>query len=303
MKNRLLNRSLIVVAASLSVVAVGCGVTTGSGTAGTPQQVAAVLGPKAPSAADLSKAAAATGEVTSERFVLTVATTPADGDPAVEVTSSGAIDGANGRAQLQADLSGTLGGESGNTTLEAVYDGDTVYLKAPLLSSFTDKPWVSISADQLGKAAASFDGSLQSDPDSFLTFLEGAGGTVKTLGTEDVRGVPTRHVSVSIDVKQLLDEAAGPKREKLQEQLDQLGLSLEDLGPLPAEAWIDGDGFVRRFTVSFDLSELSKLDDQLDAKGVITQTIELYDFNEPVEVQVPPASQVATFDVSKLFGN
>lgn len=301
--NRVLHRSLLVVAASLSVVTVGCGVTSGGASAGSPQQVAAVLGPKAPSAADLSKAAATTSAVTSERFELTVSTKPSDGEDAIEITSSGEIDGENGRAHLSADLSGRLGGESADTTLEAIYDGDTVYLKAPLLSSFTDKPWFAITSDKLGDAVAKLDGSLQSDPGSFLAFLEGAGGPVDDLGTEDVRGVPTRHVGVQLDVKELLDEAAGPKRKKIEQQLSQYGISLDDLAPLPAEAWIDGDGFVRRFSVSFDLAELAKVDDQLQATGVVTQTIELYDFNEPVEVTVPPAGEVSTFDLSKLLGD
>lgn len=303
MKNRLLVRTLVVVCASLSVVAVGCGATGGAGGTAAPQQVEAGLVPKAPSAETVAKAAATTEAVTSEKFELTVSTAPSDGDPSVSVTSSGEIDGKAGLAHLTANVSGKVGKHSGDATIETIYAGDSIYLKAPFTKVFSDKPWVKVTSSKLADAMKDFDGSLQSDPGSFLTFLEGAGGPVKTLGTEDVRGVATKHVSVQLDVKKLFAKAAGSKRQKIEQHLSQHGISLADVGPLPAEAWIDQDGFVRRLTVSFDLAQLGKVHKGMKATGVITETIELYDFNKPVDVAIPPAAQVDELDLSKLFGN
>ena len=213
----------------------------------------------------------------------------------------------NGLASVTAELSGTFGEKSGDATIEAIYDGDTVYAKAPIFEMFSEgKPWVKVTSSKLADALATFDGSVQADPGEFLTFLEGAGGEVTTLGTEDVRGVPTRHVSVDIDIEKVLEQAPAEKRQKLEEHLTQRGVSLDELAPIPAEAWIDDEGYVRRFSVSFDLDELAKLRPDAsttadDAPGpVITETIELYDFNEPIEVTIPPADQVYELDLSKF---
>jgi hypothetical protein len=232
---------------------------------------------------------------------ITVRTTPADGDPSVSVTSTGEIDGANGRAHLTADVSGTFGGRDEDATVEAVYDGDTVYVKAPFTSFLADTPWVSITSPKLADVAERLGGGLQGDPGSFLALLEGAGGPVTTVGTEDVRGVPTRHVTVAIDPAKVLDEAAPERKEKIEEQLTRHGVELSALAPLPAEAWIDDDGYVRRFSISFDLAELAKVHPGAEATGVVTQTIELYDFDQPVDITVPPASEVTALDLSTLF--
>ena len=311
-QNRLAGRSLFVVAASLSVVAVGCGATGGNGSG---HVVASGIAPQAQEASYLAQAAATTAAVTTEKVALTVSTTPASGDPSVSVTSTGEIDGANKRAHVKATVSGTAGKASAHSTLEAVYDGDTVYAKSPLFEMFSaDKPWVKISSPSMSGALKKFDGSLQSDPGSFVTFLEGAGGPVTTVGTEQVRGVPTRHVRVQLDVAKLVDQAAGAKRQKLADHLSSRGLSLDELaklGPLPADAWIDDDGYVRRFSVTFDLANVRKLRTSEaghalvnpGATSKITETVELYDFNEPVQIAIPPAAQTTTLDLAHLFGN
>ena len=300
MSNRLIRRPILVIAASLTLVAVGCGATGGAG--GASQVVASGVAPEARRAAGVVEAAQSTGAVETMKVAITVRTTPAAGDPSVSLTSTGEIDGAEGRAHLVADVSGTVGGASDAAKVEAVYDGDTAYVKAPFVGELFDgKPWVKISSPKLARLAEQMGGGLQGDPGSFLELLEGAGGPVTTVGSEDVRGVPTRHVEVDLDVAKLLDQAAGGRRQEIEDQLAGKGVDLADLGPIPAEAWIDGDGYVRRFSVSFDLAELSKATPGAGATGVITETIELYAFGEPVDIAIPPADQVSTFDLAKVL--
>lgn len=301
MQIRLVRRSLFVVAASLSVLAVGCGATGGGGGAGT-QHVASGVAPQAARAAGVVEAAQATAAVTTEKVAITVATTPAGGDPSVSVSASGEIDGANGRAHLVADVSGTAGGRSEAATVEAVYDGDTVYLKAPFTAFVADTPWVKITSPRLAELADQLGGGLQGDPGSFLALLEGAGGPVTTVGTEDVRGVSTRHVAVELDVATVLDQADPERRAAIEAQLTQRGVDLENLAPLPADAWIDDAGHVRRFRVSFDLAELAKVHPGSEATGVVTQTVELYDFDQPVDIAVPAADQVSELDLAQILG-
>jgi hypothetical protein len=304
MPNLLVRRTLAAVLASLGVVAIaGCGATGGQAGDGAAQVVAAGVAPKAQQATFLAEAAQATGTVDTEKVAITVRTTPADGDPSVTVTANGEIDAKSGRAHLTADIGGTFDGRSDQATIEAVYDGDAAYVKAPFLPPILgDTPWVSIATPKLEQLGVQLGGGLQGDPGSFLQLLEGAGGPVTTVGTEDVRGVTTRHVKVDLDVRMVLDRATGERRREIEDQLARHGVDLAKLAPIPAEAWIDDDGYVRRFSVSFDLAQLGTVQPGSDATGVITQTIELYDFDQPVDITVPSADQVTSLDLSKLLG-
>jgi hypothetical protein len=289
-------------AAALCVLVAGCGATGGAD--GTTQFVSSRIAPQALHAAGVVEAAQATGTITTEKVAITVRTEPDGADPSVAVTATGEIDGANDRAHLRADVSGTFAGTSDAMEVEAVYDGDTAYVKAPFAESlFGGKPWVKVPSPKLGELADRLGGGLQPDPGSFLELLEGAGGPVTTLGTDEVRGVPTRHVSVDLDVQKVLGRATGERRQQIEDQLREHGVDLGKLAPIPAEAWIDDDGHVRRFSVAFDLAEVGKVHPGADAAGVVTQTIELYDFDQPVDIAVPPASEVAPFDLAKLLGS
>ena len=67
--------------------------------------------------------------------------------------------------------------------------------------------------------------------------------------------------------------------------------------------WVDDDGYVRRFEMVFDFSELGEAADP-ELEGVtMTMTIELYDFNEPVEVEIPDPADVGELDPSVLGGD
>ena len=86
MTNRLARRSLIVLAASLTIVAAGCGATGGADEGA--QLVASGVAPQAQQAAGIVEAAQTTGAVSTEKVAITVRTTPADGDPSVSVTAT-----------------------------------------------------------------------------------------------------------------------------------------------------------------------------------------------------------------------
>ena len=298
MQKALARRSLLVVVGALSVAAAGCGATGG---AQAPEQVAAGLA-HVGSASAVTKAAETTGAVSSEKVSITVETQGAAGLPDLSVTSEGQVDAKAKTAHLTMDLGGS--GE-GLTSIETVYDGDTVYLKAPFTSLLGDKPWVKVTSPKLADAVGELGGSVQPDPDALLSLLEGA-GTVDKKGTEQVRGVATQHLSVQIEAAKVADQVPADQRGKLDEQLDRFGVSLDDLPVVPADVWIDADGYVRRLQVSFDLAGLADLHPEgapeagKDLSGSVTATVELYDFNEPVHIQVPKASEVSELDLSSF---
>ena len=181
----------------------------------------------------------------------------------------------------------------------AVYDGDTVYVQGPDLRDV--QRWQALGEGHLvragrGRDSPSSAAPVQGDPGEFLTFLEGAGGAAhRRSGTEDVRGVPTRHVQRRLDMQKVArPQAAGTsKREKLEEHLTERGVSLAEPGPHPRR------GLDRRRGLRAPLLGLVRprrarpSSDPMppppdDSPGpVITETIELYDFDEPIDVDDP----------------
>ena len=296
--HRAIVRSLTVAAASLSVFAAGCGVTDGG--AGSGAVSAALGGPL--SARQVEEAAAATGAVSSEKVWIEVRTAGADGEEIATITAEGAFDAEALKGRVVSSLDGGSGLLADVVELEAVYDGDTAYVRSGLAEMFTDgKPWVKLQADELGEAAGSLGGTLQSDPGAFLDLLTEVGGPIEELGDEVVRGVATRHIATEIVPADAVEAAEGERAEKLRGKLEELGVSLDDVQPIPVEAWIDADGYVRRLVVTVDLGGLTDADGGDGA--TITQTIELYDFDEPVEITVPPADQVGELDLSTILGD
>lgn len=296
--NRRLSRSLFVVGASLSVVAVGCGVSPGSQGG---QSVSAGFGSPV-SAASLARSAQATSAVTSEKIHVETTTTGLDSAGDITLTADGAVDAKAKRGRLKTSFSGESGLLANAADMEVIYDGDTAYLHSGLFETFGEgKPWVKVTSKRLGSLAGKLDGSVQADPGAFVDFLKGA-GTVQELGTEEVRGVKTRHVSAKLDVRKALDKVDGKRRTQLEQRFKELGGSLDALTAIPAEAWIDEDGYVRRFTLTLDIGAAAPGSKGLKGAKVI-ETIELYDFNKPVDIQVPKASEVSTLDLEKMLGD
>ena len=96
----------------------------------------------------------------------------------------------------------------------------------------------------------------------------------------------TKHYALIIDLNRL---AKG--NEQMQQALKQLrGL----MGTkLPAEAWIDDQGLLRKLTLNFTLANTP------DGPFRMSLSEELYDFGAAVAVQTPPASEVT--DATELL--
>lgn len=329
MSRSTIRRSLATVVAVVALGATACGVSAqddasnlatggGSGSGSSGQTKA----PEAPAkgsfegtggAVSLRKAATATAEVETQKTALTMTI---EGVPTVgelEISAQGEFDNQSRQGRMTMDMGDLFGsfGETGGDVpagagkVEMVVDGDTIYMKSPLFEAVGQdgKPWVKVDAADLAQQGA-MGGSAQSDPAAFLKFLEGAGDEIVEVGTEAVRGVETTHVTTNIDLAKLLEQAEAGERGALEEQLKGLGADAEDLPSIPAEAWIDGDGYVRKFSMAFDLSSLAGSgtgSEGLDG-AKMSMSVELYDFDEPVDITIPPAAQVGELDPSILGG-
>jgi hypothetical protein len=169
--------------------------------------------------------------------------------------------------------------------------GFVAYMRSPMFAKFVpgSKPWLKM---DLAKVAALKGIDLnglqqmgQMDPTQNLEFLTGAGES-RELGWDRVRGALTKHYALTIDLDQLAKGNA------------ELGKALKQLRDvtgtkLPAEAWIDGQGLLRKFAFSFSLAK--------SPDGPIRMSLseEFYGFGEAVHVHAPPASQVT--DATKLL--
>lgn len=271
-------RSRSRLAAALLAVAVGVAGCSDDGDAAAP-------GADAPAAqladVDLAAAREATSAASTMRVTYTVAVGGLGGAARqrVELGGEGVFDVANARGRISTDLEGLLGPMVGGT-LEQVFVDGVVYLHLPdglarLLGSPT--PWIRLDDDDLAGAdlpegLAALD---QGDPTSALRWLEAAGDT-RVVGSEDVGGVRTTHLAVTVDLERL--PADDPADRAVRDRLLDEGVTT-----VPFDVWVDDDDLIRRVVVAVD---------QPGGEGTVRTTSEFSDFGTPVDVEAPPADQV-----------
>ncbi len=172
-----------------------------------------------------------------------------------------------------------------------VADGTTVYLRIPMLDALTGtSDWLSATPEDLGRAFAVFGlGASAYDPSTLLEVLRGATDALRSVGQEEVRGVLTTRYAATVRPAEALEQAPARPREHLQRQLDQLGAADAEI---PVEVWVDADGLPRRVTMTFaGLAPQSGSGE--DAS--IQISIELFDYGDPVTIEVPSADEVTPY--------
>lgn len=141
-------------------------------------------------------------------------------------------------------------------------------------------PWVSVDTHRAGQAVTGITGGVggTSDPSDALAGLRGvAEGGVRTVGTEDVRGVETTHFQADVDLRRAL-EASGEIRdpEAFERFADQLGG-----GTATYDVWLDGDGLVRKLTFATPVQQMQ-----------VSVSMELYDFGDATLPGLPAPEDV-----------
>ena len=212
-------------------------------------------------------------------------------------TASGAVDYDAQKTRMEIDLgslSALLGAPAGGQTgltLDAVLDGKVFYMRFPLLAGVVsaDKPWLKMDLEELAKQqgadAAQLDQLSHVDPTQALAYLEGAGEFTE-VGQETVRGVETTHYKGTIDLRDAVDKAPSDQRDQLERFLEDSGVT-----ELPAEAWIDADGYLRKMTIDF--AELGGM-----PGASFSIAMELFGFGEAVDIHVPSDDEAT--DLSDL---
>ena len=305
-------RSLLrlgVVLAVLGVVGalVGCG--GGSGTSVTSGEPI--------SFEQLSQAAATSAEATSGRFSFSLEMTLPETTEAFSFSGEGAFDATTKRAAISIDFSsfaellgGMFAGFGGTPTdapdfgdpdawqIDALQDGDVVYMRFPVLSSElpAGKSWVRLDVGQALEEQGFNFSELQeltgNDPRKMLDFLRAASDEIETVGTEELRGVRTTHYRATVNLAEYDKLVPADKQEELRTMLGEM-IEQTGLGEMPVDVWLDDFGLVRRFDLSLSATQPGTTD-AVEAR----MTFELYDYGKEVDVEPPPAAEVV--DASAL---
>jgi hypothetical protein len=167
--------------------------------------------------------------------------------------------------------------------------GNVFYLKTPELSAMiAPAEWVEVDMskiDELGGFSFEelMDQTRQLDPMTQIRMLQ-ASGDFHEVGTEAVGGVQTTRYAGSVEVSKLseLSGLNAELRRVVEQGYAELGVSRLDY-----EVWLDRDFLVRKMVTKLPGSA-----------GTQTITMTISDYNKPVEIEAPPASD--TVDLPEL---
>jgi hypothetical protein len=293
-------------AALLAVLAAGCG---GSEVA-------------APQLSSFTNVAQKSSSADSARFSLEADVKVPVLDKKLALSAEGGFDTAAKRSQLSVDLSsvaellksfgsgmgGTVTGDLGSPEdwkLEVIQDGDVAYVHfPPLAKELPDgKSWVKGDAKTLSSAGGSemqqFGSLAGTDPRDVFGLLKAVSGSIEAVGMDEIRGVETSHYKATIDttkVEKLVPEAQ-------RKTLD--GLGAAGSATIPIDVWIDADQQIRK--LSIDLGAIEQEPAATGPSGASGNPLfsggtmkvegsvvfEVYDYGKALDLELPPADQVA----------
>lgn len=213
------------------------------------------------------------------------------------ITAEADIDNATQRASMTMDL-GMLGGE-----MEMVMDDGVIYMQSPTFED-APTPWISFDPSKMDPATAAQFGGFgagTTDPSAYAGLFAGV-FDVEASGEADIDGVATTRYTGTIDLQKVLEgfadvvgeDADAETREQLEatvEQFEALGID----GEIPFQIWIDDEGLPRRQRITMDFGDL--IPGTGDAH--MEMTVDYSAFGEPVDVELPKASEVT--DVTKMM--
>jgi hypothetical protein len=162
-------------------------------------------------------------------------------------------------------------------------NGDyVIYMRLGFLASQLPggKQWIKLDVSQLGKSAGLDVGKLlsgsQLQPTDLLSVLKAEGATVHKLGPATIKGIPTTHYTVSVDLAKALQSNG------LTSPL--LSSAVAQMKTLNENVWIDKDGLVRRVAFAYGLPA--------GGSPRLAMKMDLYDYGAHVDIAAPPSSQV-----------
>jgi hypothetical protein len=186
-------------------------------------------------------------------------------------------------------------GVEGDFEMEMILDGSVMYMRSPMLSrsSGLDTDWISMDLEALAPGFSDL-ASLsqgQNDPTAQLEYLRGI-SDAEEVGTEQVAGVETTHYSGTVDLDAAYDRLPDDTRGELKQAIAQARKQFGN-GAMPVDVWIDGDGLLRRMTISLESGGNSAVDFGMEV------TMEIPEYGIAMHLPIPKDGDVT--DVSGLL--
>ncbi|HTU76611.1 MAG TPA: hypothetical protein VMG38_24085 [Trebonia sp.] len=242
---------------------------------------------------------AAITRTTAQTARIAVTTTMQMQGMTVSVSASGAFDFTHSRGTLT--MSSPVG-------LSEVFVPPRVYVKLPAGAGAPlpkGKTWIETDTGTGGDLTGAMLGGILTgplpggnlDPADLLASLTAISGSVTKQGTSTIRGVPVTKYRVNVDLAKA--EAQVPSWERASFSQFAQGLGT---GTIPVEVWVDGQNLVRQMREVQHLPGGAGAPAGAGQPGAVgqpagtdvTQTIDFYDFGDPVQVSAPPAAEVAS---------
>jgi hypothetical protein len=262
----------------------------------------------------LTHAASTSADATSGRVAFSVELSFPGADDPFALSGEGAFDADSDRSELSVDMSsfakllgGLFGAMAGPDApdfddpdawkIDVVQDGDVAYVRFPAMAAELPdgKSWVRGDHDGLGAQGVELDELQQftrTDPREMLDFLRGVSGAIETVGTEELRGTETTHYRATIDPADYEKLAPEEQREQLGALVDEI-VGTSGIEKIPMDVWLDASGMVRKVVMTFSATPPGSTE-----TGESAVSFELWDYGEPVTIELPPASEVV--DASAL---
>ncbi|MEU3254752.1 DUF1396 domain-containing protein [Streptomyces sp. NPDC006997] len=259
----------------LAAGAVGCSSVDGDG--GSPEMEPA---------AAVAAAAKSAEEITSLRYRMTG-----------EIPESGEVEGEAAMSidplamDMEMSVDGATATESGTVEIRLVDQVMYIGGGAEMAKEMDGKSWMKMDLSTLGDENPLNDlgaGQAGQNPNAESSFLADA-EDVEEVGTETVEGVKTTHYKGTVTLDQLREANKGEskalreQREKSIEQYEKMGVDALDM-----DLWIDGEDRAKQVRMQGDTDG-----------GQLDMTITFLEYNQPVEVEAPPAAE--TFDFAEMM--
>lgn len=183
-----------------------------------------------------------------------------------------------------------VAGQSFPGGMSEVITSSAVYLKLSLLSTalHTNKPWIAIPFSALSKATgvnlSSLFSQLQTSSPLDQSQLFAGASDVRKVGTTSIDGVSVTEYSGTVSMAAALAKLPASTRSSFGSAIQKAGIKSATF-----TEWVDGQHQVRKVVVTESAAGMNE---------TITTTVN--SINQPVNIQVPPASETTSLPASVL---
>jgi hypothetical protein len=181
--------------------------------------------------------------------------------------------------------------------LRTLVKGSELRMQVPRIPGLTlpgGATWLGVNSreavEAIGGDARALTTAMKVDPAGQLEALRRS-GAVKEIGTADLDGEEVRRYAGSISQEESLAAVPKADRAALRKALEDLGGGAGRDVEIPFEAWVDGDGMIRREQFSVDTPAQDNV-----APGKVVLRVEYSDFGRKLNLRLPAARD--TYDAT-----